>query len=312
MKIYFEIPSFIKLQKFNMYFLNYFNKHREQFYPNIEISAIYDNPPGSVWGGGRAILENADGLTKEDYIQLIKATIVKLGYLNIPIALTWSNMFTNENSLSDSYCNTVTDVASKSKLPVYIIVANDRIEQYIRTVWPSKFKYISSITKCLNLDEFKLELKKDYSYCVLPSKYNHNREFFKALAEEERKKIMLLVNSKCPIECQRKKEHYEYISQCQLLQEIDPFLSQEYFNCRVGEFTSYDNLFNGYNARIKVDELYNYFVPMGINNFKIDGREAVPSVVLEEYLYYMCKPEYINEARLYIIGNFESACTYWE
>ena len=54
----------------------------------------------------------------------------------------------------------------------------------------------------------------------------------------------------------------------------------------------------GYKTHISPDALYNKYVPMGYNQFKIEGRTNPDISVLENFVYYMIKPEYQNLARL--------------
>ncbi|WP_347492698.1 hypothetical protein [Ruminococcus flavefaciens] len=42
---------------------------------------------------------------------------------------------------------------------------------------------------------------------------------------------------------------------------------------------------------------------MGFNQFKIEGRTFDIFNLMEHYLYYMVKPEYINKARLTLLRN---------
>ena len=49
---------------------------------------------------------------------------------------------------------------------------------------------------------------------------------------------------------------------------------------------------------ISPEDIYEKYVPMGFSNFKIEGR-SIPDVnVLENYVYYMVRPEYKDEVRL--------------
>ena len=60
------------------------------------------------------------------------------------------------------------------------------------------------------------------------------------------------------------------------------------------------NFFDSFNRPtvLKVEELYNVYVPMGFNNFKIEGRTYHIFDVLETYIYYLVKPEWQNRVRL--------------
>jgi len=44
---------------------------------------------------------------------------------------------------------------------------------------------------------------------------------------------------------------------------------------------------------------------MGFNQFKIEGRTASLLPVIENYMYYMIKPECVDEARFMFLHNLE-------
>lgn len=50
-------------------------------------------------------------------------------------------------------------------------------------------------------------------------------------------------------------------------------------------------------AFIGTDDIENTYLPMGFNQFKIEGRGLGSAVVLEFLLYYMTKPEYRLKVR---------------
>jgi collagenase-like PrtC family protease len=53
--------------------------------------------------------------------------------------------------------------------------------------------------------------------------------------------------------------------------------------------------------------IYEKYLPMGINNFKIEGRTANLFSLIETYCYFMIKPEYVGEARLLLLRNLQQA-----
>ena len=52
--------------------------------------------------------------------------------------------------------------------------------------------------------------------------------------------------------------------------------------------------------KLNEEDIYNKYVPMGYENFKIEGRSVPDINVLETYMYYMVKPEYRDRARLFL------------
>ena len=53
--------------------------------------------------------------------------------------------------------------------------------------------------------------------------------------------------------------------------------------------------------------IWEKYVPMGINNFKIEGRTGNLFSLIETYSFYMLKPEYVGEARLLLLRNLEAS-----
>ena len=49
---------------------------------------------------------------------------------------------------------------------------------------------------------------------------------------------------------------------------------------------------------ISPDAVYGVYADMGYRNFKIEGRSVPDINVLENYMYYMIRPEYRDEVRL--------------
>ena len=54
----------------------------------------------------------------------------------------------------------------------------------------------------------------------------------------------------------------------------------------------------GFSTHISPQAIFEKYLPMGYNNFNIEGRTIPDMNLLETYVYYMVKPEYQNEVRL--------------
>ena len=64
-------------------------------------------------------------------------------------------------------------------------------------------------------------------------------------------------------------------------------------------------------THISPDAIVEKYVPMGFNQFKIEGR-TVPDIALaENYIYYMIKPEYKDTARLELLGTLTQKTKYF-
>lgn len=54
-------------------------------------------------------------------------------------------------------------------------------------------------------------------------------------------------------------------------------------------------------THISPDDIWNRYVPMGFEQFKIEGRTLELFNLIEHYMYYLVKPECRDEARLMLI-----------
>ena len=102
----------------------------------------------------------------------------------------------------------------------------------------------------------------------------------------------------------RRKEHYDYIGRYHIALsehlkkhpnkpfEYEPFI----VSILLLIFTKQPNT-----VHITPKDIYEKYVPMGFKNFKIEGRSLPYFSVLESYIYYLVKPEYKDEARLFML-----------
>lgn len=177
-----------------------------------------------------------------------------------------------------------------------IIINSELLEQFLRTCYPN-YKYILSTTRC-ERDVNKInELCDQYDMVVIDYRDNNNFDFLSKLNNKD--KIELLINAYCLPNCKNRKEHYKYLSQCQLNFSAPDFC--QFNTCS----TTYDRSFYStleFDTVIKVEDLYSKYLDLGFSNFKIEGRTLSTFNVLESYLYYLIKPEYQNEVR-FILNN---------
>ena len=82
------------------------------------------------------------------------------------------------------------------------------------------------------------------------------------------------------------------------------------FHCKSMMLHLYET--TGFSTHISPDDLYSKYVPMGYSHFKIEGRTMPDVNVLENYVYYMVKPEYKDMARLYMLGKLAAKVKYFK
>ncbi len=294
MDIKYHIPDFVRHFKLNILLYETMKKHSEFFYDNVKIGSVYGTFPTSLWNGGR----NFSGTVDENYIKVVLDQFNRRG---IPCRFAFSNPLITEEHIYDEFCNRCLELADNGLNEV--IVVSPVLEKYIREKYP-RYKIISSTCKQLR-DETSLnnELENDYSLVVLD--YNWNNDYEKLEKIGFKDKCELLINPCCVPDCKRRKAHYDYIGEyqielCKSMKNPSIPFTMEEFKCEHMQKSFYQT--TKWSTHISPEDIYNKYVPMGFSNFKIEGRPLPDIPVLESYMYYMAKPEYRDEARLYILS----------
>ena len=283
-EINFYLPDFFYLYDLNMYIIDLLNNKPELFRDNIKIKALYGTFPGAYWNAGRVFHGNADNSNIEN-------TINYINNVNVAVRFTFTNTMITEHLLYDPYCNFIMEKANNGMNEV--LVNHPLLEKYLRKTYPN-FKYISSTTKCLlDINKINKECEK-YDLMVLDYRKNKDKDFHKKLKPKD--KIELLLNAYCSPECKQRTKHYEYLSKCQITGEVP----KEF--CDILKHSFYDMI--KLSSTISPDELYDYYINQGFRHFKIEGRTLHIIDAIENYVYYLFKPEYRDIARYNIIKDF--------
>lgn len=306
MDINFHIPDFINHCKLNLLLLALMQQHPEYFRDGVKIASVFGAFPPSLWNGGR----NTVGVVDDEIIKNVTKAFNSRG---VPLRFTFTNPLIEEKHLGDPFCNKVMRMCENGLNEV--IVLSPILEEYIRKNYPS-YKITSSTCKEIrNADELAAELEKDYHYVVLDYNWNNNFEFLETLPHKE--KCELLINACCVPNCPRRGEHYRSIGETQIkyaeYMKTPPMMRKpthfEDFKCpsmlrHIYQITDLP-------THISPDAIVQKYVPMGFNQFKIEGR-TVPDIALaENYIYYMVKPEYKDTARLELLGTLTQKTKYF-
>ncbi|EWM55150.1 hypothetical protein [Ruminococcus flavefaciens] len=307
MKVRFHLPDFARLFRFNANFLNMLDNSPEFFREGVEIASIYGVFPPSIWNGGRVM----HGMCQKDFVKGVT------NYFNgrgIPLRFTFTNPMLEKKHLSDEFCNMVMHIADNGMNEC--IVVSPILEEYIRKNYPG-FKLTSSTCKRITDPEaLKAEMEKDYHIVVLDYDFNNKFDILEKIPHKE--KCEILVNACCNPECQYRSLHYQTMGTEQIAyaNHVKKYPNLQYdakkfaeahpegepvFNCKCDLRSLYD--IQGLRTHITPDDIWNKYVPMGFNQFKIEGRTFDIFNLMEHYLYYMVKPEYINKARLTLLRN---------
>lgn len=299
MKARFHLPGIATHFRFNLIFATVLEQYPEYF-RDIEIASFYGAFPQSVWNGGRT----QEGLCdKKD----VKAVLKAFNDKGIPVRFTFTNPALEKKHLNDKFCNMVMSLANNGLNEV--IVVSPILEEYIRKYYPD-FKITSSTCKRLDDGErLSEELEKDYNIVVVDYDLNNKFDILEKLPHKE--KCEFLVNSNCRPGCPNRKQHYYNVGVQQINyanhmrkypdQPYDPIIFGDGANQNCPFFTR--NLFEirDLSTNIKPADIWDKYLPMGFNQFKIEGRTAWLFNLIETYVYYMAKPEYADIARYTLI-----------
>ena len=278
-KINFHIGGLFEKHELLKLFLQIFKDENYKFYPYVRIGSLF----GCInckWNGGRLISDYYDIDTAE------VAEFMKIHYPDIQCRLTFTNMLINNQSLYDEVGNRLLKEFNFGHNAV--IIYSDLLENYIRTNYPN-YAIVSSVTKCLSQEETCSELtKNDYHMVVINSNYVQDYEFIKSLPNKD--KIELMINDACGIYCSNRKEHYLEYSRCQLSHKHPYHCIHEngpspFFDLKKKP------LF------ISNEDITNKYYPLGIYNYKIQGRTNFHIDYVETLMYYLVKPEFQLEIR---------------
>lgn len=278
-------------------FISNFIKTTSQFpcimKDNVIIDSVFGSPT-CIWNGGRTI---PDVYYNKQQLQTIHDTYADLG---VKVRFIFTNPLLNEHDLHDRYCNLLMSIFQD--LTPEVVVNSQLLEDYIRDKYPL-VTFISSTTKRLRTKEKQLrEFDRDYKYICLDYDYNYNYDFINSIPEIDRKRVEILVNSICPKGCKVRVQHQEFSASRQLEFDNDdecddsesfyqscPFMKRNR-ELPIAKQGYTKDFLRGTNYILPQD--IDKYLEMGINHFKIQGRELEPHQIFAEFFPYLIKPEF--------------------
>ena len=308
-QVKFHFPDFTRHLQLNLMMLNMMKSAPEYFREGVTFASVYGAFPPSMWNGGRPM----GGMRCDE--DVIKRVIKAFNEQGVPLRFTFTNPLIGKEHLDDPFCNMVMRLADNGLNEV--IVFSEVLEDYIRTKYP-KYKITSSTCKRIT-DPAKLaeELERDYHVVVLDYDLNNKFDILEKLPHPE--KIEVLVNSTCFPNCQRRSAEYETCGRQQIVYNEHlknhpgvPFRMGDYSKTTMQDFDCPAMHMTHFEARklphhVSPELIWDWYVPHGICQFKISGRGTSRLMVLEEYMYYLMKPECRDEARFMLLHNLDRA-----
>lgn len=289
-KILFSIPDFYYLFDLNTMLLQLMQQEPEKFYDDIKIDSIYGSFPGCIWNSGRAACGWAS-------IENIVNTVAAFNQQKISVRYTFTNSEIKGRHLLDYYCNTILQNTGKLVEGVQngVNINQPILADYIAKNYP-EFYLLWSTTKGINSIEETNKLSED-RITVLYYGMN-NTTALNELTHPEN--IEILVSEACIERCPKRFEHYSSIGKLQLLEP------SEAFQCPYGceQYFYYDTPVKR-DHYVSIDDIREIYLPLGINKFKISGRQDHPVNLIENYVNYFAKPEFRDNVRNKLL------ITYW-
>lgn len=331
----FHLPGLSFNYPVNMLWLDLMKTKPEFFREGIEIASFFGEFPTSLWNGGRF----SHGVSCPQ--EMIKQVVKNINSLGIPVRYTFTNPIITKEDLDDPYCNFCMQVGDNGMNEV--IILSPVLEEYIREKYPS-YKINSSTCKEIkDIETLNQEIDRNYYLVVLDQNLNRDFDFLSKVKDKEH--LEILVNSCCGPNCARRAEHYRVISAQQrvvmanrqiregknvteVFQKLPqyvkdylpgqakqgklpmdkkghPVIPYPEWKCKYGDFNTPFNVRDNINY-IPAEDVWEKYVPMGFSNFKLEGRTGNVFSIVENYVTYMCKPEYRDEARYTMLTQLNS------
>ena len=290
----FYIPGFdLKFLGFYRSMIAYMREFPYRFMDNIQIPALYGSFNNMIWNGGR--IRRGMQTSYDEMRDAINA----VNGMGVSVRYTYTNSVLEEKHLSDTLCNLSMELADNGKNEV--LVNSPILEKYLREHYPN-FKYILSTTAC-ERDVGKInEATKKYDLVVIDWRDNKNMDFLEKI--EDKGKIEILIDEKCPSGCKMRKFDYELGSK-QNCYKIAPS-EIKLFEClrsKADVNAFYRSLKNNPDTDLTFSELYGTYYDMGFRHFKLLGRNEKDYLTeLESYIYYMTAPDSRDVVRYDLLG----------
>jgi len=273
-EVIFHLPGIFELGVIWQPFMEMLEADGSVLKDNVKFGSIY-GAPNCIWNGGR----NNVMIPAPNKVQL-ESIREFMEYHQIPVRLTFTNCLLEEQHTLDTYCNLVADIFCTGHNE--IICNSPALEKHLRDKYGDRYRYISSTTKTITDKDKQLEeINKNYYLTVLD--LSHNRDFDFLNNIEHKDKCELLCNSTCYADCPNKAEHYKETSRNQLESGLETS-----FSFCDGGVCSYAKA-RTQNHYISPLDIENTYIPMGFSNFKLEGRNAHPLVLLEILVDYLIK-----------------------
>lgn len=300
--IKFHLPGLRYNFPLNMLVAGMMKNEPELFRDDIAIGSFFGEFPLTLWSGGRYAGDDQCGA---DFVRHVIASINGAG---IPIRYTYTNPTLTERDLDDPYGNFC--LREGSHYPNEVLVVAPCLEAYIRKNYPSYAICSSTCKEIRDVESLSAELDKDYKLVVLDYNMNNQWDILEHL--KHREKVEILINACCIPNCPRRGEHYRCIGEDERTtlnnRKLPPDKRKPIrgWTCPQANENSLYKI-QDYPTFVSADAIWERYVPMGYENFKIEGRTANMLVLADTYAYYLMKPTRRDEGRMLLLAGLQQA-----
>lgn len=286
--VHYSLPDFYNYYQLNTGLLKLMNDHPGYFRDNIKVDSMYGTFPGCIWNSGRTQFGMS---TYENILN----TIGSLNQMGISVRFTFTNGKLTGRHFKDYYGNIILEIANEfsGKFGVKngVNIGVESFKDFINTNYPNLYTLWSTTIGLKNADQVN-DLSKD-SIVVIPYQMNNTDIIDKFLYVEN---IEVLCCESCIDNCPDRQAHYSDLSDAQLIQPSKGFKCPH--GCEL--YYYYDNIPKRKHY-ISPEMIESHYLPRGINQFKISGRNDNIINVIERYVTFLAKPEYKDEVRNHLL-----------
>lgn len=288
--IYFSIPDFYNFFQLNMNLLRLMDEYKEWFRDNVKVDSMYGTFPGVIWNSGRGQFGQAP-------LENIAQTIAAINKVGVSIRYTFTNSLITGRHFKDYYGNIILELSNSNMgygVTNGVNCSSELFADYIEQNYPNLYLMWSTTKGVRTVEEID---KLSETRLTVPTYTMNNTNAVEKFAHPEN--IELLCCEACIDNCPNRSTHYEDISKGQLLQP------SKGFKCPHGcELYYYHDIVPTRKHHITIDSMIEDYLPLGINKFKISGRNDQVINVIERYVEYLPKPEYKDQVRNHLLIDF--------
>lgn len=289
-KVYYSLPDFFNYKRLNLKMADMKKQRPDWFREGVVLDSVYGTFPGIIWNGGRVQHGHAG------YDQMVE-TIEAFNRHGISVRYTFTNCNINESHFGDTYGNLALRAAAELSgryknadgEPVCngVNINVPEFGEYVRERYPQLYRMWSTTKEVRTVEEAN-ELSRD-TLLVLPYSMN-NTAALERLTHPEN--IEILCSEICVDNCPLRQVHYQHISDLQmgLPAKMD-------FQCPNDVSPYYYSSAMTRNSYVSPEAVYDRYLPLGIDKFKLNGRSENVVSVIERYVSYLIAPEKRDEIR---------------